>query len=64
LVGSQKLVKQFKAQKTPHAYVIRKVQGKWQITYEGALDYIGANPHQVKRFHVKESVESLLAGLS
>jgi len=49
LIGSQELVKQFKAQKTPHAYVIRKVQGKWQITYDGDIDYIGANPHRVKR---------------
>jgi len=49
LIGSQELVKQFKAQKTPHAYVIWKLQGKWQITYDGDLDYNVANPYQEKR---------------
>jgi len=60
--GSQELAKQFKAQKTPHAYVIWKVQGKWQIQYDGAIDDNGANPEKVERSYVKEAVESLLAG--
>lgn len=57
----QELARQFGAQKTPHAYVIWKIQGKWQIKYDGAIDDNGANPGQVKKSYVKEAVESLLS---
>ena len=60
--GTQDLARQFGAQKTPHAYVIWKVQGKWQIQYDGAIDDNGANPEKVERSYVKEAVESLLSG--
>ena len=59
---TQNLARQFGAQKTPHAYVIWKVQGKWQIQYDGAIDDNGANPEKVERSYVKEAVESLLSG--
>jgi hypothetical protein len=62
LVGSQKLVKQFKAQKTPHSYVTWKVQGKWQITYDGDLDYNVANPYQEKRICGISSCRAVVNG--
>lgn len=60
--GSQALARQFGAQKTPHAYVVWKVKGKWQIAYDGAIDDNGANPAEVKKSYVKEAVECLLSG--
>jgi len=59
---SQAMAKQFGAQKTPHAYVIWKKDGKWQIEYDGAIDDNGAQPELVKKSYVKDAVESLLAG--
>lgn len=60
--GSQAVARQFGAQKTPHTYVIWKVNGKWQVKYDGAIDDNGANPGLVKKPYVKEAVENLLSG--
>jgi peroxiredoxin len=57
---SQETGRNFKAEKTPHAFVIWKVNNKWIIRYSGAIDDNGAEPENVKRAYVKEAVDSLL----
>ncbi len=60
--GSQKVARAFTAQKTPHAYVIWKVNGKWTIKYNGAIDDNGAHPELVHNRYVANAVDELLAG--
>jgi peroxiredoxin len=59
---SQVVAKDFKAQKTPHAFVIWKENGKWVIKYNGAIDDNGAEPEHVKNPYVANAVDQLLAG--
>lgn len=58
----QSTAKHYKAQKTPHAFVIWKNKGKWQIEYEGAIDDNGMQAKDVKDAYVANAVEALLAG--
>ncbi len=60
--GLQVVAKDFKAQKTPHAFVIWKEQGKWVIKYTGAIDDNGANPGKVQHRYVADAVDALLQG--
>ncbi len=60
--GNQIVAKNFAAQKTPHAYVIWKEDGKWIVKYNGAIDDNGAEPKKVKRPFVIQAVDALLAG--
>jgi hypothetical protein len=54
----------FKAQKTPHAYVLQKVKGGWDIRYNGAIDDNGGEPEAVTQAFVANAVDALLAGKS
>lgn len=58
--NQQVVAKNFGAQKTPHAFVIWKVQNKWVVKYNGAIDDNGAEPEKVEINYVKNAVESLL----
>jgi len=58
----QAVAKNFSAQKTPHAFVIWKEQGKYVIKYSGAIDDNGANPEKVKNHYVANAVDALLNG--
>jgi peroxiredoxin len=58
----QKVAKDFKAQKTPHAFVIWKENDKWIVKYSGAIDDNGAEPDKVKNHYVANAVDQLLAG--
>lgn len=58
----QSTAKHYKAQKTPHAFVIWNNNGKWQIEYEGAIDDNGMHAKDVKDAYVANAVEALLAG--
>ncbi len=58
----QSVAKDFKAQKTPHAFVIWKENGKWIVKYSGAIDDNGAEPAKVKNRYVANAVDQLLAG--
>jgi peroxiredoxin len=60
--GKQKVAKSFSAQKTPHAFVIWKEQGKWVVKYNGAIDDNGAVPENVENSYVDSAVVALLAG--
>jgi peroxiredoxin len=58
--GAQTVAKDFTAQKTPHAYVVWKVNGKWLVKYDGAIDDNGNNPEKVSKHYVADAVDSLL----
>ena len=59
---SQQVAKDFKAEKTPHAFVIWKEHNKWVIKYSGAIDDNGAHPDLVKLPYVANAVDELLSG--
>ncbi len=59
--GTQSVAKNFSAQKTPHAYVLWKVNGKWMVKYDGAIDDNGNNPDKVCKHYVADAVDSLLS---
>jgi len=58
----QKVVRDFGAQKTPHAFVIWKEGGQWVVKYNGAIDDNGAEPDKVKHHYVADVVKELIAG--
>jgi peroxiredoxin len=60
--ASQGVAKSFSAQKTPHAYIIWKENGKWIVKYNGAIDDNGAHPELVKNSYVANAVDALLGG--
>ena len=59
---AQQVAKAFNAQKTPHAFVVWKENGKYVIKYSGAIDDNGAQPRQVKHKYIAEAVDALLNG--
>lgn len=59
---SQQVAKDFKAEKTPQAFVIWKEHNQYRIKYSGAIDDNGAHPELVKTDYVAKAVDELLAG--
>lgn len=57
----QEVAKKFKAQKTPHAYVIWKENNQWVVKYNGAIDDNGMEPEKVTESYVSNAVNELLA---
>ncbi len=62
LDASQKVAKDFKAKRTPQAFVIWKENGKWTVKYSGAIDDNGAEPEKVQTSFLEDAVKELLAG--
>jgi len=58
----QTVAKNFKAQKTPHAFVIWKENEKWIVKYNGAIDDNGMEPEKVTESYVANAVDALLKG--
>ena len=58
----QTVVKSFKADHTPHAFVIWKEDNQWKIKYSGAIDDNGAEPENVTSPFVAVAVDELLQG--
>ncbi len=58
----QSVARNFAAQKTPHAFVLWKAEGKWIVKYNGAIDDNGGEPEKVKHRYVADAVDALLAG--
>lgn len=56
----QVVAKNFKAQKTPHAFVIWKENNHWIIKYNGAIDDNGMEPDKVIESFVSNAVNELL----
>lgn len=59
---SQVVAKDFRAEKTPHAFVIWKENKQWVIKYSGAIDDNGAHPELVKTSYIANALDELLAG--
>ena len=59
--NTQAVAKDFKADKTPHAYVIWKEDNKYVVKYNGAIDDNGFEPKKVENPYVMNAVDSLLA---
>ena len=57
----QTVAKNFKAQKTPHAFVIWKEKNSWVVKYNGAIDDNGMEPKQVTEPYVVNAVDALLS---
>ena len=57
---SQKVARDFNAEKTPHAFVIWKEKNQWVIKYSGAIDDNGAHPAEVKTKYVENALDDLL----
>jgi peroxiredoxin len=65
--ANQDVAKAFKADKTPHAFIIWKVDNdckEWVIKYDGAIDDNGAEPKKVLNPYVANAVDALLANKS
>ena len=58
--NTQIAAKNFKAEKTPHAFVIWKENKEWVVKYNGAIDDNGAEPENVETPYVAKAVEALL----
>jgi peroxiredoxin len=58
----QEVAKNFKAQKTPHAFVIWKENKKWVVEYNGAIDDNGMEAKLVSQQYVADAVNALLSG--
>jgi len=58
----QMVAKNFKAQKTPHAFVIWKENNQWIVKYNGAIDDNGMEPEKVTENYVADAVNALLNG--
>jgi len=61
--SDQSVAKNFKADKTPHAFVIWKDNdGSYKIKYSGAIDDNGSEPDKVTEPFVANAVDDLLNG--
>ena len=58
---TQTAAKNFSAQKTPHAFVVWKENGRYVIRYSGAIDDNGAEPTKVKNHYIALAVDALLS---
>lgn len=58
--ANQSVTRQFKAERTPQAYIIWKVKGAWIIKYAGAIDDNGAEIDKVKNQFVNRALAELL----
>ena len=59
--NTQAVAKDFKADKTPHAFIIWKENNEWIVKYNGAIDDNGFEPKKVQNPYVMNAVDSLLA---
>ena len=60
--AEQVVAKNFRAKKTPHAFVIWKENNEWIIKYNGAIDNNAAHPELVQNKYVENAVNELLRG--
>ncbi len=57
---TQVVAKDFKADKTPHAFIIWKENGVWVVKYNGAIDDNGYEPKKVTKPFLANAVDALL----
>lgn len=58
----QKIYPQYGAKKTPHTYVLEKVDGKRIVRYIGAIDDSSRDASAVTKTYVEDAVDALLKG--
>ncbi len=58
----QKIYPQYGATKTPHTYVLEKIDGQYIVQYIGAIDDSSRDPNAVKVKYVENAVDALLNG--
>lgn len=58
--NTQGVAKDFKADKTPHVFVIWKENNEWVVKYNGAIDDNGFEPKKVQNPYLQNAVEALL----
>ncbi len=57
--NTQAVAKNFKADQTPHAFIIWKENKNWVVKYNGAIDDNGAEPQLVQHRYVEEAIDAL-----
>ncbi len=58
----QKIYPQYGATKTPHTYVLEKIEGNYIVQYIGAIDDSSRDASAVKVKYVENAVDALLVG--
>ena len=58
--NTQAVAKNFKADQTPHAFIIWKENKNWVVKYNGAIDDNGAEPKLIQHKYIEEAVDALL----
>jgi len=58
----QSVARNYKAERTPQAFVIWKENNNWVLKYNGGIDDNGADPKLVTENYVANAVDELLAG--
>jgi len=58
----QKIYPQYGATKTPHTYILEKVNGKLIVQYIGAIDDSSRDENAVTEKYVEDAVDALLEG--
>ncbi|MEM6628590.1 MAG: thioredoxin family protein [Bacteroidota bacterium] len=59
---TQAVARAFEAEKTPHAYLMKYVDGQWEFIYKGAIDDNWQDAKAVKRTYLSDCIEALLSG--
>lgn len=60
--SSQSVAKAFKANKTPHSFVVLKENGTLITKYSGAIDDNGAEPEKITKHYLTDAVDALIGG--
>ena len=60
--NAQSFARNYKAERTPQAFVIWKENNNWVVKYNGGIDDNGADPKLVTENYVANAVDELLAG--
>jgi hypothetical protein len=56
---TQDIAKAFGATRTPHAYILKKAQGKYQVTYIGAIDNNPQNADEADDLYVENAITAI-----
>lgn len=59
---SQQVAKAFGATRTPHVYLLKKIQDKYRVSYIGAIDDNPQNASEVEQKYVEDAIASLKKG--
>jgi peroxiredoxin len=60
--SAQSVARNYKAERTPQAFVIWKENDNWVVKYNGAIDDNGADPELVTEHYVANAIDELLGG--